>query len=231
MWDLPDAPPPIGIAVSGPRSCRLAGRHADVMIAVEPRIELGEMFDDAGGAGKPRIGSDRVVVRPRSADRGEARDGAVPLVHRQLEGQRRAAGAGVVRRRIEDSARGGRVQADALRSRRRPPRGWDTRVRATRGSPTSRRCRSVGRPRSSSSPGRRRSSSPPSERGRTSDVAGSSGSGAAPEAPTSRRGAANSAVMPPNVGPMSQRDIPATSRNTIVSEARAYPQTISWRST
>jgi G6PDH family F420-dependent oxidoreductase len=56
VWDLPDSPPPIGIAVSGPRSCRLAGRHADTMIAVEPRPELGQMFDDAGGAGKPRIG-------------------------------------------------------------------------------------------------------------------------------------------------------------------------------
>ncbi|MCU1461206.1 MAG: Luciferase-like monooxygenase [Acidimicrobiales bacterium] len=56
IWDLPDTLPPIGIAVSGPASCRLAGRHADVMIAVEPRSELGQMFDDAGGGGKPRIG-------------------------------------------------------------------------------------------------------------------------------------------------------------------------------
>jgi G6PDH family F420-dependent oxidoreductase len=56
VWDLPDSPPPIGIAVSGPESCRLAGRHADVMIAVEPRPELGQMFSDAGGAGKPRVG-------------------------------------------------------------------------------------------------------------------------------------------------------------------------------
>ena len=56
VWDLPDVPPPIGIAVSGPASCHLAGRHADVMVAVEPRPELGHMFDDAGGAGKPRVG-------------------------------------------------------------------------------------------------------------------------------------------------------------------------------
>jgi G6PDH family F420-dependent oxidoreductase len=56
IWDLPDSPPPLGIAVSGPDSCRLAGRHADVMIATEPRAELGEMFDDAGGAGKSRVG-------------------------------------------------------------------------------------------------------------------------------------------------------------------------------
>jgi G6PDH family F420-dependent oxidoreductase len=56
VWDLPDTAPPIGIAVSGPGSCRLAGRHADAMIAVEPRVELGNLFDRAGGSGKPRIG-------------------------------------------------------------------------------------------------------------------------------------------------------------------------------
>jgi G6PDH family F420-dependent oxidoreductase len=56
LWDLPDERVPIGVAVSGPDSCRLAGRHADLMIAVEPREELGQMFDEAGGAGKPRVG-------------------------------------------------------------------------------------------------------------------------------------------------------------------------------
>jgi len=53
---LSQTPPPIGIAVSGPHGCRLAGRSRRAMIAVEPRPELGEMFDDAGGSGKPRIG-------------------------------------------------------------------------------------------------------------------------------------------------------------------------------
>jgi len=56
LWDLPDQPPPIGIAVSGPASARLAGERADVMIAVEPKAELGEAFDAAGGSGKPRYG-------------------------------------------------------------------------------------------------------------------------------------------------------------------------------
>jgi G6PDH family F420-dependent oxidoreductase len=56
VWDLPDSAPPIGIAVSGPASCRLAGRHADLMIATQPAPELGRMFDDAGGSGKPRVG-------------------------------------------------------------------------------------------------------------------------------------------------------------------------------
>ncbi len=56
IWDLPEISPRIGIATSGPRSCRLAGRHADVLIAVEPQAKLGQMFDEAGGSGKPRIG-------------------------------------------------------------------------------------------------------------------------------------------------------------------------------
>jgi G6PDH family F420-dependent oxidoreductase len=56
LWDLPDVPTPIGIAVSGRQSCDLAGRYADVMIAVEPKAELGNLFDRAGGSGKPRVG-------------------------------------------------------------------------------------------------------------------------------------------------------------------------------
>jgi G6PDH family F420-dependent oxidoreductase len=56
LWDLPSERVPIGIAVSGEQSCRLAGRYADLMIAVEPRAELGEMFDAAGGQGKGRVG-------------------------------------------------------------------------------------------------------------------------------------------------------------------------------
>src|ERR1700682_3848255 len=34
VWDLPEVAPPIRIAVSGPASCALAGRHAEAMIAV-----------------------------------------------------------------------------------------------------------------------------------------------------------------------------------------------------
>jgi G6PDH family F420-dependent oxidoreductase len=56
LWDPPERPIPIGIAVSGPDSTRLAGQKADLMIAVEPEAELGEMFDAAGGQGKPRVG-------------------------------------------------------------------------------------------------------------------------------------------------------------------------------
>ncbi len=56
VWDLPERLPDIGIAVSGDQSAALAGELADVMIAVEPKPELGAAFDAAGGAGKPRIG-------------------------------------------------------------------------------------------------------------------------------------------------------------------------------
>jgi G6PDH family F420-dependent oxidoreductase len=56
LWDRPEQRVPIGIAVSGPESCRLAGLKADLMIAVEPKPELGEMFDRAGGSGKSRVG-------------------------------------------------------------------------------------------------------------------------------------------------------------------------------
>jgi G6PDH family F420-dependent oxidoreductase len=56
LWDLPQTRVPVGVAVSGAESCRLAGAKADLMIATEPKDELGEMFDAAGGSGKPRVG-------------------------------------------------------------------------------------------------------------------------------------------------------------------------------
>ncbi|MEU6172487.1 LLM class F420-dependent oxidoreductase [Streptantibioticus parmotrematis] len=56
VWDRPDQPPPIGIAVSGEQSCELAGRLGDLVIAVEPKAELLTSFDRHGGRGKPRVG-------------------------------------------------------------------------------------------------------------------------------------------------------------------------------
>jgi G6PDH family F420-dependent oxidoreductase len=67
LWDLPARRVPIGVAVSGKQSCRIAGELGDAMIAVEPQAELGEQFDAAGGAGKPRIGQ-----MPISYDTDEA---------------------------------------------------------------------------------------------------------------------------------------------------------------
>ena len=56
LWDLPSERVPIGVAVSGESSCRLAGNKADIMIAVEPKAELVQMFDKHGGQGKPKVG-------------------------------------------------------------------------------------------------------------------------------------------------------------------------------
>ncbi len=77
LWDLPERRVPIGVAVSGQRSCRLAGEHADLMIATEPKGALGEMFDGAGGAGKPRVGQIAVAY---DADR----DAAIQRAHEQF---------------------------------------------------------------------------------------------------------------------------------------------------
>jgi G6PDH family F420-dependent oxidoreductase len=77
LWDQPDRRVPIGVAVSGPESCRLAGRKADFMVAVEPQDELGEMFDAAGGAGKGRVGQIAVSY-------DEDRDAAVKRAHEQF---------------------------------------------------------------------------------------------------------------------------------------------------
>ena len=77
LWDPPDQPVPIGVAVSGPDSCRLAGEKADLMIATEPKSDLGEMFDSAGGAGKPRVGQMAISY-------DTDRDAAVRRAHEQF---------------------------------------------------------------------------------------------------------------------------------------------------
>lgn len=77
LWDLPEQRVPIGIAVSGPRSCRLAGQKADLVIAVEPKPDLLAAFDRHGGAGKPRV-----AQVPVSFDRD--RDAAIERAHEQF---------------------------------------------------------------------------------------------------------------------------------------------------
>ncbi len=77
LWDLPSTRVPIGVAVSGRQSCQLAGEKVDIMVAVEPKQELGEMFDEAGGAGKPRVGQIAISYDPD-------RDAAVQRAHEQF---------------------------------------------------------------------------------------------------------------------------------------------------
>ncbi|MFD9304812.1 LLM class F420-dependent oxidoreductase [Streptomyces sp. NPDC060048] len=77
LWDVPDETTPIGIAVSGPRSCEIAGRHGDLVIATEPERELLDRFDAHGGAGKPRVGQLPVCY-------DTDRDAAVARAHDQF---------------------------------------------------------------------------------------------------------------------------------------------------
>ncbi|WP_093801119.1 LLM class F420-dependent oxidoreductase [Streptomyces sp. Wb2n-11] len=77
LWDLPEQLPPIGIAVSGPRSCELAGRLGDLVVATEPKRELLEAFDRHGGSGKPRVGQVPVCF-------DTDRDAALKRAHEQF---------------------------------------------------------------------------------------------------------------------------------------------------
>jgi G6PDH family F420-dependent oxidoreductase len=47
VWDLPTQPIPIGVAVSGRQSVETFAPLADHLIAVEPQVELVQMWDDA----------------------------------------------------------------------------------------------------------------------------------------------------------------------------------------
>ncbi len=61
----------------GEDSCRLAGAKADLLVATEPKPQLVEMFDAAGGDGKPRIGQ---IALCYDADR----DTAIERAHDQF---------------------------------------------------------------------------------------------------------------------------------------------------
>jgi hypothetical protein len=74
---MPDRDVPIGRAVSGRDSCSLAGRRADLMIATEPKPELVETFEAAGGAGKPKVGQIAMAY-------DEDREAAVRRAHEQF---------------------------------------------------------------------------------------------------------------------------------------------------
>jgi coenzyme F420-dependent glucose-6-phosphate dehydrogenase len=56
VYSLPDEPPPLAIAAAAPKAARLAGRAGDALISVAPERETVEIFESAGGDGKPRYG-------------------------------------------------------------------------------------------------------------------------------------------------------------------------------
>ncbi len=73
LYDLPDEPPPIHVAASGPVSVRIAAEKGDGLISVEPEADLVKAFDAAAGPGKPKFGQlpisydpDEEVARERA---------------------------------------------------------------------------------------------------------------------------------------------------------------------
>jgi coenzyme F420-dependent glucose-6-phosphate dehydrogenase len=56
LYTLPDEPPPIAVAASAPNAAELAGEIGDAFVSTSPDAELVELFEEAGGAGKPRFG-------------------------------------------------------------------------------------------------------------------------------------------------------------------------------
>ncbi len=68
LFDKPAEPVPIGVSVSGRRSCGIAGEMGDFLIATEPKGELVEMFREAGGEGKPHVAQLPVCWGPDEAE-------------------------------------------------------------------------------------------------------------------------------------------------------------------
>ncbi|MPZ22692.1 MAG: TIGR03557 family F420-dependent LLM class oxidoreductase [Dehalococcoidia bacterium] len=56
IYTLPESPPPVVVAASGPESAELAGRVGDAFCSTSPDEEVVRRFNDTGGAGKPRYG-------------------------------------------------------------------------------------------------------------------------------------------------------------------------------
>jgi G6PDH family F420-dependent oxidoreductase len=57
VYSLPDQPPPLMVAASGPKGARLAARAGDGLISPGPPVrDVIDAFRDGGGADKPRYG-------------------------------------------------------------------------------------------------------------------------------------------------------------------------------
>jgi G6PDH family F420-dependent oxidoreductase len=82
VWDLPDTPVPIGVAVSGPRSVSRFAPLADDLVAVEPDAELVRSWNASDGAA--RIGQGARAIGQVPICWGPDRDEAVATAHEQF---------------------------------------------------------------------------------------------------------------------------------------------------
>ena len=74
LYTLPEQPPPIIVAASGPMAAEVAGRIGDGLISTAPDSEVVEVYERAGGGG-PRYGQIHVCWGPDEAE-------AVKTAHR-----------------------------------------------------------------------------------------------------------------------------------------------------
>ena len=74
VYTLPDEPPEILVAASGPKSIEMAGRLGDGYVGLAPEAEHVEAFKQAGGEGKPVVGQIEVCW-------AESEEAAVDTVH------------------------------------------------------------------------------------------------------------------------------------------------------
>ncbi|QVQ50029.1 TIGR03557 family F420-dependent LLM class oxidoreductase [Spiractinospora alimapuensis] len=68
VYDLPDVPPPVIVAISGEESAKVAAEYGDGVFATEPRSELPRLYERAGGYG-PRYNEVPLAI---NADRATA---------------------------------------------------------------------------------------------------------------------------------------------------------------
>jgi G6PDH family F420-dependent oxidoreductase len=77
LYDRPEEGVPVAVAMSGRSSAEIAAEHADAMIATQPQARLIELYEQAGGADRPRYGQVPICYGPDE-------DACKKLVHEQF---------------------------------------------------------------------------------------------------------------------------------------------------
>ena len=129
LYTLPDEPPPLYVAASGPQAAKLAGEVGDGLIMTSPDTELINAFDAASGSEKPRYGQVTVCWAADEATRSPHRARVVADRRRPGRARPGAATAAPLRAGGPERPRRRRSQSRRVRTgSRATPRG-DPRVR------------------------------------------------------------------------------------------------------
>ena len=104
VFDLPETPPPIVVAIGGPRAAAIAAEHGDGIFATDPEPKLVEAYEAAGGSGAKYT----EVPLAWAPDEDAAARSAHSMFRfglLELEGARRAPEPGQLRGRDASSSR------------------------------------------------------------------------------------------------------------------------------